>query len=123
MKVKALIDALSQFADDEEVSVGNCDIHFVDIEPSYYDGCQQVLIRDEARNDYNIIGATRRESGTKVVIHTLSIREAIWDDPDLPIDYSQLSGGRQADYQAKDDEQRVKCRECIARIEAKKEKT
>lgn len=90
MKTKDLIAAL-QAADPSgelEVAVGNTDIHFVDKEPAYYDGCLQVLKRDPKKIDcYNIVGGEFRSNGNKIVIHTLSIKTALWDNSDLPVTF------------------------------------
>lgn len=67
MKSKTLIEML-QKADptgNEEVCVGNVDIHFVETMPAYYDGTLQVLERNEELECYNIIGAKYRRSGVK----------------------------------------------------------
>jgi hypothetical protein len=90
MKTRDLITALQE-ADptgEEEVAVGNEDIHFVDVEPAYYDGCLQVLKRDEAKTDcYNIIGGEIRSGGKKIVVHTLSLRWMLLDTPDAPVTF------------------------------------
>lgn len=90
MKNKTLQQYLAQFDDDAEVSVGNHDIHYVGIEEAYYDGKQEVLIRDENKQCYNIIGAKYRCKNYKVVIHPLSIKDAIENDPDMPVDFSEI---------------------------------
>lgn len=90
MKTKELIRLLQE-ADptgEEEVTVGNTDIHFVDASEAYYDGCQQILIKDESRKgSYNVIGGKVRAEGIKVCIHTHSITDAIFNNPKLPIEY------------------------------------
>lgn len=92
MKTKKLIELLQKEdpTGEEEVSVGNQDIFFVAKEPAYYDGRQQVLIRDWDNKYYNVIGAKYRSRGSKIVIHTHSIADALWENPDLPVDYSEL---------------------------------
>lgn len=95
MKTKKLIELLNE-ADptgEEDVCVGNVDIHFIETLPAYYDGSAQVLIRDENSRYYNIIGAKYKRSGHKVQIHTLSITDAISNESKkrpLEVDYSQL---------------------------------
>ena len=96
MKTKVLIDLL-QKADpsgEEEVCVGNVDIHFVHADAAYWDGPLQVLERNEESEYYNIIGAKYKRSGTKINIATLSITDAICNDTKLPVDYSELSDHR-----------------------------
>lgn len=89
MKTKDLIDAL-KLADptgEEHVCVGNVDIHFIQNEPSYYDGPQQIIERDGCE----IKSARFQKLGRKVQIHTISILDVLADNHHLPIDYSQLS--------------------------------
>lgn len=89
MKVKELIRQLQEADPTGEVEacVGNIDIHFVSCESAYYDGPLQVLQRDPKRTGrcYDICGAELRHDGRKVQIHTLSIRDAIWEDPNLTV--------------------------------------
>lgn len=89
MKTKELISQLQENdpTGELEVSVGNIDIHFVSVEPAYYDGCQEVLVRDDKEECYNIIGAKVVSNGDKVVIHTLGINDAIFEDPKLKVEY------------------------------------
>lgn len=91
MQNKKLQKLLSEFPDDMEVSVGNEDIFTIHPSPSYWDGCQQVLIRDPKLEPYyDVVGAKYRSHGHKLCISTLSIGDAIFDDPDLPVDFSEL---------------------------------
>lgn len=107
MKTKELIRQLQEMdpTGEEDVTVGNVDIHFVGREPSYWDGCKQVLIRDEECEYYNIIGAKVVSDGDKIVIETLSIRNAIWNDPDIPIEYDEYS---ERHYKESYEEERAK---------------
>jgi hypothetical protein len=93
MKTKELIRRLQQEdpSGEEEVCVDNIDIFFVSREPAYYDGSSQVLIRDETNPFYNIIGAKYKREGVKIQIHLHSIHDAISENYNLPIDYSELS--------------------------------
>jgi len=89
MKTKEVIRLL-QKADptgEEEVSVGNQDVYDVAREPAYWDGCLQVLQRDESLNCYNVIGAKYTSEGVKIVISPLGIDRALWENPDLPVEY------------------------------------
>jgi hypothetical protein len=52
------------------------------------------LQRDENCKYYNITGAKYRRSGTKIVIHPLSITDAICNDTKLKVDYSELPDHR-----------------------------
>lgn len=119
MKTKELIRQLQEAdpSGEEEVSVGNVDIHFVDREPAYYDGCLQVLVRDENNKFYNITGAKVVSNGNKVVIHTLSITDALWDNAELPIDYSGLTEGQTQRYKEAHDKTRQEVRDCETALE------
>ena len=95
MKTKELIRRLQE-ADpggELECCVGNVDIYYIDILPSYYDGCLQILEYDEKLRDkcFSIVGARREESGSKIMLVPYSIREAISDDPDFPVSYTEYS--------------------------------
>ena len=93
MKTKELIRQLQE-ADpdgDKDCCVDNTDIFYVGIEPAYCDGCKQILIRDKDCEYYNIIGGKVSSEGSKLVITTLSIESAIWNKPDMPIEYDGYS--------------------------------
>jgi len=70
------------------VCVDNEDVHFVQRMPAYYDGRLQQFVHDEAKRGkaWSIVGARIVSSGDKVKIRTLSIREVLFDMPDLPIE-------------------------------------
>lgn len=89
MKTKDLIALLKEEdpSGELECCIGNCDIYYVGSEPAYYDGCLQVLERDPNNKYYNIIGGRYVSTGTKIVLTPLSIREAIFNDEDLPVTY------------------------------------
>lgn len=97
MKTKVLIELLQKEdpSGEQEVCINNMDIHYVCSEPAYWDGPLQVLERDEECEYYNIIGAKYRRSGVKVNITPLSISDAICNNTDLPVDYSELNEDRQ----------------------------
>lgn len=119
MKTKELIRQL-QDADpsgENEVCVGNSDIHFVDVLPAYYDGRLQVLIRDETKSNYNIVGAKLVSNGVKVVIVPLSIFDALWNDPDMPIDYSECSDQMGNQYKESHDKIRQSVKQCEDNLE------
>ena len=100
MKTKELIRQLQE-ADptgEEEVCVGNTDIHFVEVLPAYYDGRLQVLKRDETCNYYNIIGAEFVAEGKKIAIHPLSIKDAIFNDPNLPVSFERCDSCMNCEY-------------------------
>ena len=91
MKTKELIRQLQEAdpSGEIEVCVGNIDIHFVERLPAYYDGRLEVLKRDEDCEYYNIIGGEFVAEGDKVMINTLMIEDAIWNNPDLPVSFER----------------------------------
>jgi hypothetical protein len=99
MKTNKLIKLL-QNADptgEAEVCVSNQDILDVASMPAYYDGRQEILIRDESLNCYDVIGGKITSLGTKIKIITHGLDEALMDHPDLPIDLSECQdNGRYA---------------------------
>lgn len=103
MKTKELIRQLQEADPTGEVecSLGNCDIYFVERLPAYYDGSQQVLIRDESLKPFwNIVGGKVRSHGDKVVLKTMALSDLVCDNPELQIDCSELGETRAAEYQA-----------------------
>lgn len=112
MKTKDLIRELQE-ADpfgEMECCVQNSDIHFVDLEPAYYDGYLQVLKRSDSKY-YNIIGAKYTSQGSKVVIHPLSISDAIFEQEDLPVEFEDLSPGNAEYYRQHVEKRRKETRE------------
>lgn len=94
MKTKELIRRLMEEdpSGELEVCVDNVDIFYVEGLPGYYDGASQILIRDETKKGYNIIGGRYNTKQNKICIHTLSIYDAISNDPlNFKVDYSELS--------------------------------
>lgn len=89
MKTKKLIELLQKEDPSGEGEVliptedGNVDIHFIDTVEGYWDGSKQIMVRDK-END-SIIGAEYRSDGMKIRILTMGIRDALLDNPDLPI--------------------------------------
>lgn len=109
MKTKDLIKQLQEADPSGEIEccVNNADIHFVNTEPAYYDGCLQVLKRDIDNKYYNIIGAKYVSKGEKVVIRPLSISDAIWEQEDLPIEFEGLSPRKEAEYKERLNKKRL----------------
>lgn len=116
MKTKELIRQLQEKDPSGEMDccIGNVDIYFVSVDPSYYDGCKQILIRDEKNSYYNIIGAKIVSDGQKVVLHELSIKSMLWNDPDSPIEYDEYS---ERSYKKAHDNIRKEVREFIIEME------
>jgi len=88
MKTKELIAELQEAdpSGDMDVTVGKTDIFFVGTRPYYWDGRYQRLIRDASNEYYNIIGAEFPNDGSHVSIRTLSIEDALLDDPEMPVE-------------------------------------
>jgi len=87
MKSKKLIELLQKEdpTGEIEVCVGGEDIYILESKPGYYDGVYQVLERNWDSEYYNVTGAQYRSDGSKIVIRTLSIQDALDNDPDLPV--------------------------------------
>jgi hypothetical protein len=100
-----------------EVSVGNIDIFGVHLEPSYWDGKLQLLIRDESKKPYyDVVGGKYCVRGSKITITPMSITDVLWDDPDVPVDYSEL--GQYAEkYREADDKTRQASRDVALKVE------
>ena len=103
---------------EEECCVGNIDIHFVSVEPAYWDGTLQVLTRNEnQKSGYNITGGKYVRTGMKVQIHTLAISE-ILGDPKAIIEYSQVGDAKLAEkYKEVDDQTREQYKKNLLNLE------
>lgn len=90
MKSKELIRILQKQdpSGETEVCIGNADVDCIVAMPAYWDGCLQVLQRDE---EGNIIGAKYKTQGEKIQIYPYPISEAINGHRQLTVDYSELS--------------------------------
>ena len=88
MKTKEVIRLLQECdpSGEEEVLVGNRDIHDICREPAYYDGYAQIMIRDENIQCYNVIGAKWTGKGHKISIDAIGIQDAIFNNPDVPVE-------------------------------------
>lgn len=87
MKTSELIRLLNELDPngDGDVVIDNIDIFCIDRIESYWDGCKQILVRNYDLQHYNVIGAEFRSDGTKLNIKTLSIKDAMLNNPDLPV--------------------------------------
>ena len=90
MTTAELIAALREVDPDgtTPVCVGNADVYFIQALPAYYDGRLQQLVHDESKRgkEWSITGAKIITSGHKIDIVALSIRDVLFDMPDLPIE-------------------------------------
>jgi len=121
MKSSELIKQLQELDPEGviEVCINNVDIYFLDVEGAYYDGSLQVLTRDHSKDPYyNITGGKYVRSGSKIVLHPMSIRDVLWDNPDTAvIDYSGLSEDTRRRYEESDNKTRQASRDCEKRVE------
>ena len=120
MKSKEVIRQLQEAdpSGEAEVCVNNEDIHFINREAAYWDGCLQVLVRDESKKDcYNIIGVRYVSDGDKISIHTLGVGDVLLDDSDAPIDYSGLNESQAARYRESDEREREENRQMCRKLE------
>lgn len=74
-----------------EVIAGGTPIYFVDCEPAYYDGPLKILVQDKSRSGYNIVGFKYTHQGNKIRLHLMDLDDVLLNDPDLPIDISEVS--------------------------------
>jgi hypothetical protein len=119
MKTKKLIELLQKEdpSGELECCVGNEDIYVVECLSANYDGCLRVLIKDETSKYYNVKGAKYIRKGYKVQIRPLSVEDAIHEDPDLPIDYTEMGDYWGARQKEKDDKAREEARKIDYEIE------
>ncbi len=106
MKTKDIIEQLQELdpSGELDVSVGLADISDISILPSYYDGYQQILIRHP--EGYFPKGGRYNVDKDKIVIDSLSFKEAIYSDPEFSIDYSGLSEDRVKRYEESHEKER-----------------
>lgn len=92
MKTKELIYLLQQEdpSGEFECCIDNKDIHYVARMPAYYDGRLEVLKRDV---NGKIIGVKITGSGMKIKIHSFSIEDLLFDNPEFPIEIERSDGG------------------------------
>lgn len=111
MKTKELIKLLQEIDPEGETEccIGNRDIHFLDKMPAYWDGILEILQRDHSRDPYyNICGAKYTSQGSKINIRSLSITDAIGNDVNIKIDYSEMGNKDKAlAYEKADNKTRV----------------
>ena len=121
MKSRDLIAELQKLdpEGDIEVCVNNVDVYFCSLEAAFWDGSLQVLTRDESKKPYySITGARYVNKGSKIVLHPMSVRDVLWDNPDTAvIDYSELSPVSRSRYEECDNKTRQAARDSEKRCE------
>lgn len=103
MKSKLLIKILQELdpSGDLEVSVGNTDIWGCQKLPSYYDGCQKLLVRDPENQWHDALKkGLVRSDGFKIIIDPYDFETCFLDHPDLPVEYD-------TDYAKRNNQERV----------------
>ncbi len=78
----------------EQLVCRNQPIFFIEKMPAYYDGAMQVLITDKSKDCYNVIGGKYVRDGCKVQIVLHSLEDAIFENPDLPIESPIINGNK-----------------------------
>ncbi len=126
MTSKELIAAL-QKEDPEgnlEVCVENKDIYFVEYKQAYWDGRLQRLIHDpDLKNKgYSIIGGKVTSRGMKLELHVMGIEDIIMDNPDVPIDLSELEERDRQEWEKCIAEWRQEVKDIIKEVNDKYEK-
>lgn len=92
MKVRELIEQLQELDPELHVEIPTGPAWFVGVLPAYYDGVHCQLITDPNAHYYNVLGFKYTYEGSKVVIYSHSIADAMLDDPEIPVDLSELPG-------------------------------
>lgn len=90
MKTKDLIKELQDNdpSGEMEVTVGNSPIHFLAVEPAYWDGCYRTLIEDPEKKPYYAVTGIRFVAhGEKLVINTLDYDWVLLNDPKAKVEY------------------------------------
>lgn len=93
MKTKELVRQLQEAdpSGNEECCIGNLDIYEVRKLPAYYGGRLEVLERKSDCKSYDVIGAKFVASGVKIQITPWGIDDALFEDPDMPVDCSEVT--------------------------------
>ena len=94
MKTRDLIKQLQELDPEgnTEVVTPCGDIYFPEVQPAYWDGRLGVLIRDKRLQEegyYHVKGMKIFSSGQKIVLHSMSLRDVIWDQDmnEMTIEY------------------------------------
>jgi len=120
MKTRELIERLKAVdpSGNIEVTVGGNDIYFLTKKPCYWNGPVSLIKRDRAREIqkwYSIAGFNITGSGNHVSIITMSTRDGIINDPEVHIEYLNVS----EEYIREIEEWRAKCRAKYLKIQSR----
>ena len=85
MKTRELIEQLQSLdpSGELECCIENHDISFLDLVPASYDGTLELIERSSEDNE--VCSAVLETQGKKIRLHPLSIADAIFDIPALPV--------------------------------------
>lgn len=88
MKTKELVRLLQEEdpSGEEECCIGNEDISCLYSESAYWDGCLQTMIHENGK----LVGFKFSSEGSKVVIRSLGLRDALLDNPKLSVEYDSV---------------------------------
>lgn len=102
-----------------QVVVDNVPIYTVDNVEAYWDGRLQMLVQDRSRDPfYNIVGYKVTERGRKVRLHTMDLDDVVLNDPDIPVDLSELSEHYRPHWERTVRETREETKRIIAEVDA-----
>lgn len=119
MTSKELIEALRKEDPDgdTEVCVGNIPIYFLGNEAAYWDGRLEMLIQDHSKDPYyNIVGYKVTGRGRKVQLHLMDLDDVILDDPDTPVDLSELEDQTKEMWKERVEDLREETKKIIAQV-------
>lgn len=123
MTTKELIEALQEEdpEGDMEVCVDNKDIYFVEYKQAYWDGKLQRLVHDPdlKGKGYSIVGGKVTSRGMKLELHVMGIEDIIMDNPDVPIDLSELEERNRQEWEKRIAEWRQEIKDVVEEIDKK----
>lgn len=113
MKTKELIRQLNEAdpSGELECCIGNGDIVYVDVLPSYYDGALQVIERNE---DGHPVSGRRIRTGQKVLLEPMFIRDAL-ESSSFKVEYADDADRKR--YEHYDEEYRRHHKEIDIRVD------
>ncbi len=121
MKTKELIEALKDAdpSGELEVIAGSDPIYFVETQEAYYDGMLPMLVQDHTKGPYyNIVGFKYTPNGGKVRLHLMDLDSCILNDPEIPLDLSEVPAHSKQRYFERAEKKRTEIREIIRKVES-----
>jgi hypothetical protein len=90
------------------------DVLFAEVQPAYYDGCLQLMVREKRADGFhNVTGAKVVSSGQKVRLHSMGVEGLLLNDPEAPVDLSGLSPQARARWEGFVSQWRAESREAV----------